>query len=289
MSPKISLEFFPPKTIAGEEDLKGIYTELYTYQPAYFSVTYGAAGGSRERTIKTVLEMQQQSLPVVPHLSCIGTSKQEILSLLSLYRNKGIQRLVVLRGDASSENLSCGPELSHASELVALIRQEIGNLFWIDVAAYPEFHPESKSFESCLFHFRQKVAAGANGAITQYFFNPESYYRFVDSCERMDVLIPIVPGIMPITRVDQLLRFSQFCGADIPVWLRKRLEVYQDKPASLMAFGIDVVAHLCEQLLQNGAPGLHFYTMNKLEPVRSILSYLGVEAAEQTENAAIVL
>lgn len=289
MPPKISFEFSPPKTIAGEEELAQTYTKFYAYQPSYFSVTYGAAGGSRERTVKTVLKMRQYHLPVVPHLSCIGTSKEEILSLLSLYLEKGIKRLVVLRGDVPARQPAVVQEFQHANELVRFIRNHTGHTFWIDVAAYPEFHPESESFETCLFHFKQKVAAGANGAITQYFFNPESYYRFIDACERLGVIIPIVPGIMPITGVDQLLRFSQFCGADIPLWLRKRLLVYQNKPDSLFSFGIEVITRLCEQLLQNDAPGLHFYTMNKREPMCSILSHLGIEAARQTDNAALNL
>lgn len=271
---QISFEFFPPKTEVGAESLKHTAAALATYRPDYFSVTYGASGGNRERTIQTVLALKQQHLPVVPHLSCMGTSEQDILSLLSLYQKNGFQKLVILRGDKPKQEHK--QAFYYANELVEFIRAHTGNFFKIFVAAYPEFHPESTCAETCLQHFKKKVLAGANGALTQYFFNIEAYDRYVESCATMGIFIPIIPGIMPITDVAQLLRFSQFCGADIPIWLRKRLQVYQDKPASLMAFGIDVVTRLCEQLRQRGVPGLHFYTLNKQEPICSILAQLGI-------------
>ncbi|MBI4357394.1 MAG: methylenetetrahydrofolate reductase [NAD(P)H] [Gammaproteobacteria bacterium] len=268
-----SFEFFPPKTAEGAKKLENVYGTLKHFNPDFFSVTYGASGGSRERTLKTVLELHQEELPTVPHISCMGASEKDVLSLLALYQKNNIRRLVVLRGDVPIESHGI-QAFRHANELVTFIRQETRNYFEIEVAAYPEFHPEAKSPLHDLLNFKKKVDAGANRALTQYFFNVEAYFRFVESCEALGIKIPIVPGIMPITDVELLFKFSHFCGADIPTWLKKRLEEYKDKPDSLIPFGIDVVTRLCETLLKEGAPGLHFYTLNQLEPTRTIFSYI---------------
>lgn len=269
-----SFEFFPPKTPAGVESLRTTYTALNHFKPDFFSVTYGASGGTRERTIQTVLELQEKNLPITPHISCIGTSKQDILDLLKLYQNKGIKRLVVLRGDIPVEEPDCVQELKYANELVSFVCEQTGHYFSIEVAAYPEFHPQAKSPAADLRNFKRKVDAGANSALTQYFFNIEAFERFLESCAKVGITIPIIPGIMPITDIDQLVRFSGFCGADIPVWLRKRLEEYRHQPESLVALGIEVVTRLCEQLLALGVPSLHFYTLNRLEPTRTIVDLL---------------
>jgi methylenetetrahydrofolate reductase (NADPH) len=267
--PTFSIEFFPPKTEEGKAKLRKTREELAKLNPAYISVTYGAGGSTRQGTIETVLEIQKSGIEAAPHLTCIGASKESVRELLNFYIEHGIKRIVALRGDMPSGMREMG-EFRYANELVEFIRKETGDHFHIEVAAYPEFHPQAKSAKADLENFKRKVEAGANSAITQYFYNADAYYRFVDDCEKMGVDIPIVPGIMPITNYKNLARFSEMCGAEIPRWLRKRLEYFNDDIASLHEYGIEVSSQLCFHLLQNGAPGLHFYCMNKEYPTLSI-------------------
>ncbi|MES9960659.1 MAG: methylenetetrahydrofolate reductase [NAD(P)H] [Sedimenticola sp.] len=272
-----SFELFPPKTEAGMEKMQANVTELATVNPLYFSVTYGAGGSTQDRTFQSVAWLNAQNLDTAPHLSCIGSSREEIIEILQYYKDEGIHRVVALRGDLpSGAGLGGLGELNFANELVALIREQFGDHFHIEVAAYPEFHPQAPSAETDLLNFKRKVEAGANAAITQYFYNPDAYYRFVDSCEKLGVDIPIVPGIMPITNYSNLARFSDACGAEIPRWIRKRLEGFGDDVESIRAFGADVVTSMCESLLQQGAPGLHFYTMNQAAPSLRIWNNLGL-------------
>ncbi|MES9870813.1 MAG: methylenetetrahydrofolate reductase [NAD(P)H] [Sedimenticola sp.] len=272
-----SFELFPPKTEAGMEKMQANVTELATVNPLYFSVTYGAGGSTQDRTFQSVAWLNAQNLDTAPHLSCIGSSREEIIEILQYYKDEGIHRVVALRGDLpSGAGLGGLGELNFANELVALIREQFGDHFHIEVAAYPEFHPQAPSAESDLLNFKRKVEAGANAAITQYFYNPDAYYRFVDSCEKLGLDIPIVPGIMPITNYSNLARFSDACGAEIPRWIRKRLEGFGDDVESIRAFGADVVTSMCESLLQQGAPGLHFYTMNQAAPSLRIWNNLGL-------------
>ncbi len=273
----LSFELFPPKTEKGFDKLKATVTELNRLQPAYFSVTYGAGGSTQEKTFATVDWLREQSIDTAPHLSCVGADKQEILQILERYRDQGIKRLVALRGDLpSGAGLGGLAELNYANELVSFIRESFGNAFHIEVAAYPEFHPQSASAEIDLNNFQRKVEAGADGAITQYFYSPDAYSRFVQDCHLRGISIPIVPGIMPITNYSSLARFSDACGAEIPRWIKKRLEGYGDDTASIQAFGIEVVSKLCETLLAVGAPGLHFYTMNQSAASLAICSNLGI-------------
>ena len=274
--PTFSLEFFPPKTEKGAENLRNTRNELAELNPAYISVTFGAGGTTQDGTIETVTEIQQAGIPAAPHLSCIASSKAQLSNILQLYKDRGISRIVALRGDLPSGMQSPG-ELRYANELVAFIRKETGDHFKIEVAAYPEFHPQSSSATEDLKNFKRKVDAGANAAITQYFFNPDAYFSFVDSCESMNLDIPIIPGIMPITNHTQLARFSEMCGAEIPRWIRKRLEAYGDDIESIKAFGLDCTIKLCEKLLSEGAPGIHFYSMNKVEPTKQIWQALGLK------------
>lgn len=274
---RFSFEFFPPKTEGGKEKLRQVRDELARRKPDFFSVTYGAGGSTRDRTLETVFSLNEQGIATAPHLSCIGSDREELKELLDLYREKGIQRIVALRGDLpSGSGLGAPGELRHADDLVRLIREHSGDHFLIEVAAYPEFHPQAKSAEKDLEYFRQKVEAGASSAITQYFFNIESYYYFIDRCEKMQIDIPIVPGIMPITNYSKLARFSEMCGAEIPRWIRKQLEAYGDDLDSIAKFGTEVVTHLCDQLLSSGAPGLHFYTLNQAGPSLAIWDRLGL-------------
>jgi len=261
-SRQFSFEFFPPKTDEGQEKLRSTWHALAALRPRFFSCTYGAGGSTRERTLQTVMDILDAGFDAAPHLSCIGSSRAELAATLELYRARGIRHLVALRGDLPSGMASAG-ELRYASELVQFIRQTSGDHFHIEVAAYPEFHPQARSAEDDLQAFRRKVEAGANSAITQYFYNADAYFRFIDACEAMQINIPIVPGIMPIGNFSQLARFSDACGAEIPRWLRLKMQSYGDDSASIRALGLDVVSRLCEQLLAAGAPGLHFYTMNQ--------------------------
>ncbi|WP_457667419.1 methylenetetrahydrofolate reductase [NAD(P)H] [Thiolapillus sp.] len=273
----ISFELFPPKTEKGMEKLKTVVGELNALEPEYFSVTYGAGGSTQERTFATVDWLREQGIDTAPHLSCIGTDKEEILQILTRYREQGIRRIVALRGDLpSGSGLGGLGELNYANELVALIRQAFDDEFHIEVAAYPEFHPQAENALADLDNFRRKVESGAHGAITQYFYSADAYWRFLDDCQQRGIDIPIVPGIMPITNYSSLARFSDACGAEIPRWIRKRLEAYGDDLSSIQAFGTEVVTTLCRQLLDGGAPGLHFYTMNQSGSVLQICSGLGI-------------
>lgn len=275
MSPSISIELFPPKTDAGMEKLQATVTELATLKPEYISVTYGAGGSTQDRTFSTVAWLVQQGLDTAPHLSCIGSSRDEIRAILEIYKRQGIHRIVALRGDLpSGSGLGGLGELNYANELVSFIRDSFGDHFHIEVAAYPECHPQAQNLQSDLRNFCRKVTAGADGAITQYLFNADAYFHFVESCNGMGVDIPIIPGIMPISNYHQLARFSDACGAEIPRWIRKRLEGFGDDQESIRTFGLDVVTLLCEQLLTGGAPGLHFYTMNQSGPTLEILRRL---------------
>jgi methylenetetrahydrofolate reductase (NADPH) len=275
-SPIFSFEFFPPKTDEGVEKLRRTRAQLAALNPRFFSVTFGAGGSTRERTFDTVREIQQQSgIEAAPHLSCIGSTQESIYEILMAYKESGIRHIVALRGDLPSGTHEAG-EFRYANELVAFIRAKTGEHFHLEVAAYPEFHPQAPSAKQDLLNFKRKVDAGATSAITQYFYNPYAYFRFIESCEQLNIDIPIVPGIMPITNYTQLARFSDGCGAEIPRWVRKRLEGFGDDRASIRVFGEDVVTELCATLLAQGAPGLHFYTMNRAEPTMAIWKNLGL-------------
>ena len=267
---KLSFEFFPPRTPAAEQNLRATITRLERLRPDFFSVTFGAGGSTREKTFETArLINDTTGIEAAPHVSCIGSSREELREILQKYRNHGFEHLVALRGDLPSGLAGTGA-LRFASELVEFIRTETGHHFHIDVGCYPEFHPQAQSAEKDLENLRRKVDAGADSAITQYFYNADAYFRFLDSCSALGIGIPIVPGIMPITNRDQLVRFSNMCGAEIPRWILKRLENFGDDLASIRRFGIDVTTRLCSQLLDAGAPGLHIYTMNKAEASEAI-------------------
>jgi methylenetetrahydrofolate reductase (NADPH) len=261
--PSNSFEFFPPRTAEQRLILESTWQKLSHLHPAYLSVTFGAGGSTLNATRETVESLIRESgVPVAPHISCMAQNREMLHEILESYREKGVTRLVVLRGDRPDGVAGPGP-FQYANELVAFVREEFGDHFHIEVACYPEFHPESATPQTELLHFRRKVEAGANGAITQYFYNPDSYFYFVDDCRRMGMEIPITPGIMPITNYKQLSRFSDMCGAEIPQWIRRRLEGFGDDGASIREFGLDVVTSLCERLLEGGAPGLHIYTLNR--------------------------
>lgn len=265
-----SCEFFPPKTEAGMEKLLLTLKQLDTcMQPAFYSVTFGAGGSSRDRTLETVDQLSMQNAVVAPHISCIGSNREQIRQLLDHYIARGVTRLVTLRGDIPGDG-AARSSFKHASELVEFIRNETGEHFHIEVAAYPEYHPESISPQSDFEYFKRKVKAGADSAITQYFYNIDAYLHFIDNCEKANLAVPIVPGVMPITNFKGLVRFSDNCGADIPRWIRKQLEAYQDDADSLFAFGADIVTSLCSRLLESGAPGLHFYTLNQSKATNEI-------------------
>ncbi len=257
-----SFEFFPPNTDEGAEKLAVTARDLALLKPKFFSVTYGAGGSTQARTLKAVLDLRTAGYAAAPHISCIGSTRASLRETLQQYKDNGIKHVVALRGDLPSGTASAG-EFHYANELVAFIRKEFGDHFHIEVAAYPEYHPQAKSVRDDLNNFKRKVEAGAHSAITQYFYNADCYYHFIEQCEKMGITIPIVPGIMPIGRFSQLARFSDACGAEIPRWIRKKLEGYGDDTDSIRAFGLDVVTRLCANLLENGAPGLHFYTMNQ--------------------------
>jgi methylenetetrahydrofolate reductase (NADPH) len=277
-SPVYSCEFFPPKTDEGAEKLRVTRDQLARLKPRFFSVTFGAGGSTRERTFETVCEIQRSSgIEAAPHLSCVASTRESIREILALYKSEGIRHIVALRGDIPSGMVQPG-EFRYANELVEFIRKETGDHFHIEVAAYPEFHPQAASADADIDNFRQKVDAGANSAITQYFFNADAYFEFIEQCEKRGLSLPIVPGIMPITNYTQLARFSDMCGAEIPRWIRKRLEGFGDDRASIRAFGEDVITQLCRNLLDAGAPGLHFYTMNQAKPTTALWQNLGLDA-----------
>ncbi len=268
---RYSFEFFPTKTDAGHEKLMTVARQLAGYKPDFFSCTYGAGGSTRDRTLNTVLQLDGDiKVPTAPHLSCVGDSIEELRDLLKLYQDAGIKRIVALRGDLPSGMGMASGELRYANDLVEFIRRETGDHFHIEVAAYPEMHPQARNFEDDIANFVRKAQAGADSAITQYFFNADSYFYFVERVRSLGVDIPIVPGIMPITNYSKLARFSDACGAEIPRWVRKQLEAYGDDIASIQAFGEQVITTMCEQLLAGGAPGLHFYTLNQAEPSLAI-------------------
>lgn len=271
----ISFEFFPTKTEAGHEKLLATAQTLAAAGPEFFSVTYGAGGSTRDGTRRTVLQLDGEvKVPTAPHLSCVGDSREDLRTLINDYRANGIQRIVALRGDLPSGMGHASGELRYANELVEFIRQETGDHFTIEVAAYPEAHPQAPHFEADLKNFVRKVKAGADSAITQYFFNADCYFHFVERARKAGVEVPIVPGIMPITNYSKLARFSDACGAEIPRWIRKQLESYGDDSQSISSFGTEVISQMCERLLEGGAPGLHFYTLNQAEPSLDILRNL---------------
>jgi len=269
-----SLEFFPPRTEQGMEKLKGVIAELGTLKPEYMSVTYGAGGTTQEKTLDTVKYIQQQTeFKAAPHLTCIGASRESVTELLDTYAELGINRIVALRGDLPSGMMDPG-EFKYASDLVKFIKEERGNHFHLEVAAYPETHPQARNCDVGIKWFKHKVDQGADSAITQYFFNFDSYRYFIDNCEKHGIDLPIVPGIMPITNYENLIRFSEGCGAEVPRWLKCRLESFEDDKESLLAFGKDVVLELSQRLLDAGAPGVHFYSMNSVEPTLEIAKSL---------------
>jgi methylenetetrahydrofolate reductase (NADPH) len=259
-----SFELFPPKTEKGFDNLKTTVNTLNRLNPDFFSVTYGAGGSTQGRTFQTVDWLNEQGIETAPHLSCIGSTRDEILDILNRYHDQGISRIVALRGDLpSGAGLGSLGDMNYANELVTLIRAGFGDEFDIEVAAYPEFHPQAPSATADLQNFKRKVDAGASSAITQYFYNADAYFAFVESCHKLQIDIPIVPGIMPITNFTQLARFSDACGTEIPRWIRKRLDSFGDDIESIKTFGRDVVTEMCQRLLDNQVPGLHFYTMNQ--------------------------
>ena len=275
-TPKLySAEFYPPRTPEGAAKLRAVRAQLAQLKPGFFSVTFGAGGSTREGTLATVLEIRDEGIEAAPHISCIGGSRESLREVLAQYRSNGIRHLVALRGDLPSGSADAG-DFRYASEIVAFIREETGDWFHIDVAAYPEYHPQARSWEDDLANFARKVNAGADSAITQYFFNPDAYWHFVDACAARGVTVPIVAGIMPIMSASGLARFSDNCGAEIPRWIRRKLESFGDDSASVRAFGLDVVTELCAGLIEDGVPGLHFYTLNSAALTSIIWHRLGI-------------
>lgn len=278
MHTELSIEFFPPQTPAGFEKLRAERAKLAVLKPEFFSVTYGAGGSTRDRTFSVIQEIAAEGHPAAPHLSCIGSTRAEIREILLQYQTQGIKRIVALRGDLPSGMAEAG-ELRYANELVEFIRRETGDWFRIEVAAYPEWHPQARSPRDDLEAFARKVRAGADSAITQYFYNPDAYFHFVDQTQALGIDLPIFPGIMPIVSYAKLARFSDACGAELPRWMRKKFESFFDDTESIRAFGLDVVTELCERLLGGGAPGLHFYSMNQSALTLEICRNLGLPDA----------
>lgn len=277
--PRLSFEFFPPKTVEGREKLFQVRDKLMEFEPDFFSVTYGAGGSTRDNTKGIVTQFKKEGVSVAPHLSFGGDDEDTIKQLIEEYLDAGVDRIVALRGDMPS-GVGGAYQLVYANELVAFIRKHFGNKFHLEVAAYPEIHPQAKSYSDDLRYLKGKFDAGADSAITQYFFNPDSYFYFIEQCHKIGITQPIYPGIMPIINYKNLTRFSDTCGAEIPRWLRKALENFGDDEASLKSFGVDLVTELCDVLLENEAPGLHFYTMNQTEPTAQIVKNLGLITAE---------
>lgn len=272
---RLSFEFFPPKTDVGREKLNNVRDGLNKLNPEFFSMTYGAGGSTRNNTKNLVTDFNSQGFSTAPHLSFGGDSQEIIKALLEEYQSAGVNRIVALRGDMPS-GMGGASQMVYANELVAFIREHFGNAFHLEVAAYPEIHPEATSYTTDVQYLKGKFDAGADSAITQYFFNPDAFYYFLDQCHKVGIDQPIYPGIMPIINIKNLVRFSSVCGAEIPRWLQKALEAYGDDQESMQAFGIDVVTEFCDILLENGVPGLHFYTMNQLEPTKTIVENLGL-------------
>jgi methylenetetrahydrofolate reductase (NADPH) len=279
-SHQFSIEFFPPKTPEGVQKLRAVRNQLAALQPQYFSVTFGAGGSTQQGTLDTVLEIKREGREAAPHISCMGNSRENLRSLIEQYQAAGVRRLVALRGDLPS---GYGPgsanEFRYANELIEFIRAETGDWFHIEVAAYPEMHPQARSPQDDLQNFARKVRSGADAAITQYFYNADAYFRFVDDVRKLGIDVPVIAGIMPITNFSQLMRFSDMCGAEIPRWVRLKLASFGDDAASIKAFGLDVVSALCERLLAGGAPGLHFYTLNQSTATVEICRRLGISVA----------
>ena len=274
-SQHLSIEFFPPQTAEGADKLRAVRQKLAVLKPEFFSVTFGAGGTTQDRTFEAVFEIQQEGHQAAPHLSCIGSTREHIREILQRYRAAGIRRIVALRGDLPS-GVGFAGELRYANELVEFIRAETGDHFHIEVAAYPEYHPQARTPQDDLLAFKRKVEAGADSAITQYFYNVDAYLHFRDECAALGVDVPIVPGIMPIVSFSKLARFSDACGAEIPRWMRRKFEAFGDDSDSIKAFGLDVVSELCEKLLAAGAPGLHFYSMNQSAATLAICQRLGI-------------
>ena len=274
-SQHLSIEFFPPQTAEGADKLRVVRQKLAVLKPEFFSVTFGAGGTTQERTFEAVFEIQQEGHQAAPHLSCIGSTREHIREILQRYQAAGIRRIVALRGDLPS-GVGFAGELRYANELVEFIRAETGDHFHIEVAAYPEYHPQARTPQDDLLAFKRKVEAGADSAITQYFYNVDAYLHFRDECAALGVNVPIVPGIMPIVSFSKLARFSDACGAEIPRWMRRKFEAFGDDSDSIKAFGLDVVSELCEKLLAAGAPGLHFYSMNQSAATLAICQRLGI-------------
>ena len=272
---KFSFEFYPPKSAEGAAKLQETVKQLGQLKPDFFSVTYGAGGSTREGTLSTVLRIREAGYAAAPHLSCVASTRAGLEEVVRQYKDHGIRHIVALRGDLPSGLASAG-EFRYASELVRFIRELTGDWFHIEVAAYPEYHPQARRAQQDLLAFKAKVDAGANAAITQYFYNPDAYFHFVEQAHALGIRVPIVPGIMPINNFTQLARFSDACGAEIPRWMRLKLEGYGDDSASIKAFGLDVVTHLCDRLLEGGAPGLHVYTMNQAGPTSTLWQRLGL-------------
>ncbi|MEL0081942.1 MAG: methylenetetrahydrofolate reductase [NAD(P)H] [Gammaproteobacteria bacterium] len=274
---RFSLEFFPAKTPEGAEKVRQVRSQFAQLAPDYFSVTFGAGGSTRDGTIETVREISEEgAIAVAPHISCIGSTREEIIALIEGYQQMGVKNLVALRGDLPSGAGYGSGDFAYANDLVAFLRQQWNDEFHIEVAAYPEFHPQADSAEKDLLNFKRKVEAGADAAITQYFYNADAYFGFIDSIEKLGVDVPVVPGIMPITNYTQLARFSDACGAEIPRWIRQKLEAFGDDLPALRDFGHEVTLQLCQRLLDQGAPGLHFYSMNRLEPCQRLWTELGL-------------
>ncbi len=278
-TPELSVEFFPPQMAEGAEKLRAVRAQLAAIRPAFFSVTYGAGGSTQERSFATVAEIAAEGLDACPHLTCIGATRERIREILQGFADQGVRRIVALRGDLPSGSFGMG-EFRYANELVEFIRAETGDRFHIEVAAYPEWHPQAKSPRDDLLAFKRKVEAGANSAITQYFYNIDAYRHFVDQVRAMGVDVPIVPGIMPIGNFSRLARFSDSCGAELPRWMRRKFESLGDDGDAIRAFGFDVVTDLCARLLEAGAPGLHFYSMNQAGPTLEICRRLGLVAPQ---------
>lgn len=277
--PRLSFEFFPPRTAEGKDKLVRVREELNVFAPDFFSVTYGAGGSTRDNTRGVIASLREAGIAAAPHLSFGGDNEETVLQLLQEYQVMGVERIVALRGDVPS-GMGGTYQLVYANQLVAFIRQHFGQHFHLEVAAYPEIHPQAKSYSDDVRYLKGKFDAGANSAITQYFFNPDSYFYFIEQCLKEGIDQPVYPGIMPILNYRNLTRFSDTCGAEIPRWLRKALENYGDDEASLRSFGVDLVTELCEVLLENDAPGLHFYTMNQTEPTARIVTNLGLIPTE---------
>ncbi|CBL47233.1 5,10-methylenetetrahydrofolate reductase oxidoreductase [gamma proteobacterium HdN1] len=275
--PRFSFEFFPPKTEVGAQKLQVVCEKLAAVNPSFFSVTYGAGGSTRDRTFATVQDVRKVSgICTAPHLSCVGDNRDELVALIKRYQSEGINRIVALRGDLPSGMGAADGDLKYASDLVRLIREETGDHFHIEVAAYPEKHPQAPTLASDLQAFKAKVDAGADSAITQYFYNVDAYRFFVDRCEKLGLDIPIIVGVMPIINYENLLRFSSSCGAEIPRWIRMQMESFHGDATSIAQLGEEIVTRFCEQLLAVGAPGIHFYTMNQAEPTLAIWNNLGI-------------